>query len=60
MLVGRRSSALRAIAALGFASSLGLAAPSWAADPPTLRLGYGSAAEEQLYLLMAKPEMGKN
>src|SRR5262249_27437989 len=47
-------------AALGIAWSLCLAAPSQAADPPTLRLGYGSAAEEQLYLLMAKPEMGKN
>jgi ABC-type nitrate/sulfonate/bicarbonate transport system substrate-binding protein len=58
MLVDRRTPALRTFAALGIAWSL--TAPSQAADPPTLRLGYGSAAEEQLYLLMAKPEMGKN
>jgi ABC-type nitrate/sulfonate/bicarbonate transport system substrate-binding protein len=30
------------------------------AEPVTLRLGYGGAAEEQLYLLIAKPELGKN
>jgi ABC-type nitrate/sulfonate/bicarbonate transport system substrate-binding protein len=36
------------------------AIPSWAAEPPTIRLGYGAAAEEQLYLLLAKPDLGKN
>src|SRR4029077_17227520 len=34
--------------------------PARAADPPTLRIGYGSAAEEQLYVLLAKPDIGKN
>jgi ABC-type nitrate/sulfonate/bicarbonate transport system substrate-binding protein len=41
-------------------SSLCLACPARAADPPTLRIGYGSAAEEQLYVLLAKPDIGKN
>lgn len=31
-----------------------------AADPVTLRLGYGGAAEEQVWLLIAKPDIGKN
>src|SRR5690242_1680821 len=31
-----------------------------AAEPVTLRLGYGGAAEEQVWLLIAKPELGKN
>jgi ABC-type nitrate/sulfonate/bicarbonate transport system substrate-binding protein len=30
------------------------------AAPPTIRLGYSLAAEEQLWLLMAKPDLGKN
>jgi len=30
------------------------------AAPPTLRLGYGGAAEEPLWLLIAKPELGPN
>jgi ABC-type nitrate/sulfonate/bicarbonate transport system substrate-binding protein len=30
------------------------------AEPVTLRLGYGGAAEEQLYLLIARPDLGKN
>jgi ABC-type nitrate/sulfonate/bicarbonate transport system substrate-binding protein len=51
---------MRRLAAIGILGGLCLAGPSWAADPPTLRLGYGSAAEEQLYLLLAKPDMGKN
>jgi hypothetical protein len=41
-------------------SSLCLACPARAADPSTLRIGYGSAAEEQLYVLLAKPDIGKN
>src|ERR1700724_1813643 len=40
--------------------SFGFAPASSAADPPTLRLGYGAAAEEQLYVLLAKPEIGAN
>src|SRR4051812_32096151 len=65
MILDGKSPALRAVAALsiavlGIAWSLSLMAPSHAADPPTLRLGYGSAAEEQLYLLLARPEMGKS
>ncbi len=30
------------------------------ADPVTIRLGYSVAAEEQLWLLMAKPDLGAN
>jgi ABC-type nitrate/sulfonate/bicarbonate transport system substrate-binding protein len=30
------------------------------AEPVTLRLGYGGAAEEQLWLLIAMPQLGKN
>jgi len=37
-------------------------APGHAAadEPATLRLGYGNAAEEQVWLLIAKPDIGKN
>ena len=31
-----------------------------AAEPVMLRLGYGGAAEEQVWLLIAKPELGKD
>ena len=47
------------IAAAGVLGGLGLRSAS-AADPVTLRLGYGGAAEEQVWLLIAKPELGKN
>ena len=30
------------------------------AEPVTLRIGYGTAAEEQLWLLIAKPDLGKH
>src|SRR5260370_18805857 len=30
------------------------------AAPVTLRIGYGGAAEEPLWLLIAKPELGRN
>jgi ABC-type nitrate/sulfonate/bicarbonate transport system substrate-binding protein len=30
------------------------------ADPVNLRIGYGTAAEEQLWLLIAKPDIGKH
>ncbi|HEY7245434.1 MAG TPA: ABC transporter substrate-binding protein [Xanthobacteraceae bacterium] len=53
------------IAAVSLFGALALAAPSWTcrswgAEPPGIRLGYGAAAEEQLYLLLAKPDLGKN
>jgi ABC-type nitrate/sulfonate/bicarbonate transport system substrate-binding protein len=51
---------MRGVAAICLLGSLCVAQPSAAADPPTLRLGYGAAAEEQLYLLLAKPDIGKN
>jgi ABC-type nitrate/sulfonate/bicarbonate transport system substrate-binding protein len=35
-------------------------APAVRAAPPKLRLGHGAAAEEQVWLLIAKPELGKN
>jgi ABC-type nitrate/sulfonate/bicarbonate transport system substrate-binding protein len=34
--------------------------PAMADDPVTIRLGYGLAAEEQIWLVIAKPELGKN
>src|SRR5262249_55301463 len=57
---GRGHRARGAAAAMCMLASLCFADPAAAADPPTLRLGYGSAAEEQLYLLLAKPEIGRN
>jgi sulfonate transport system substrate-binding protein len=30
------------------------------AEPPTIRLGYGGAAEEPVWLMIAKPELGKS
>jgi ABC-type nitrate/sulfonate/bicarbonate transport system substrate-binding protein len=55
-----RQGVMHGAAALCFLGILCLPDASSAADPPTLRLGYGSAAEEQLYLLLARPEIGKN
>src|ERR1044072_6490102 len=55
--IGRRD-VLRGFAA---ASRLaGLGARARGAEPVTIRLGYGPAAEEQVWLLIAKPELGKN
>ena len=54
-----RRALLSGIAAAGIAggfSNRGAAA----AEPVTMRLGYGPAAEEQVWLLIAKPELGKN
>jgi len=46
---------------IGAAAILGIAAASTAhADPVKLRIGYGTAAEEQLWLLIAKPDIGKH
>jgi ABC-type nitrate/sulfonate/bicarbonate transport system substrate-binding protein len=43
---------------------LALLAMTWLgtarADPVTIRLGYSTAAEEQLWLLLAKPDIGSN
>ncbi len=50
-------SALYALALAGAAFAF---ANDALADPTTLRIGYGGAAEEPLWLLIAKPEMGKN
>src|SRR5579864_5438905 len=54
-----RRDMLRGVLAAGL---LGGAAvrPAMADDPVTIRLGYGLAAEEQIWLLIAKPELGKN
>jgi ABC-type nitrate/sulfonate/bicarbonate transport system substrate-binding protein len=60
MLSDGRRHVMRAIASMCFLGGLCFAGPSSAADPATLRIGYGSAAEEQLYLLLAKPDIGKN
>jgi ABC-type nitrate/sulfonate/bicarbonate transport system substrate-binding protein len=54
-----RRTILRTGAAAGVLGGLGIA-PAVRAAPPTLRLGHGAAAEEQVWLLIAKPELGKN
>jgi ABC-type nitrate/sulfonate/bicarbonate transport system substrate-binding protein len=54
--IGRRD-VLRGLASAGLLAGVGAAR---AADPVTIRLGYGPAAEEQVWLLIAKPELGKN
>jgi len=59
MIADRVPFVVRGVAAMCLLGSLCFAHPA-AADPPTLRLGYGAAAEEQLYLLLAKPAIGKN
>src|SRR5438105_14368332 len=56
--IGRRG-VLRGFAAAGLLGSAGIV-PTAAAEPVTIRLGYGGAAEEQVWLLIAKPELGKN
>jgi hypothetical protein len=53
-----RRRVLQGAAAAAFAGSFGLRRAS--AEPTTLRLGYGNAAEEQVWLLIAQPEIGKN
>jgi ABC-type nitrate/sulfonate/bicarbonate transport system substrate-binding protein len=60
MIADGSRSVTRGVAAICILGGLAVAGPTAAADPPTLRLGYGSAAEEQLYVLLAKPEIGKN
>ena len=41
-------------------AGLALTARAARAEPVAIRLGYSQAAEEQTWLLMAKPELGKN
>jgi ABC-type nitrate/sulfonate/bicarbonate transport system substrate-binding protein len=50
---------LRGAGAACVLGSVGVA-PAVRAAPPTLRLGHGAAAEEQVWLLIAKPDLGKN
>jgi len=47
-------------AALGTVAGLSLGLRRARAAPLTIRLGYSLAAEEQLWLLMAKPSLGQN
>jgi ABC-type nitrate/sulfonate/bicarbonate transport system substrate-binding protein len=54
-----RRDVLRGFVAAGVAAGVGTRS-AMAAEPVTLRLGYGGAAEEQVWLLIAKPELGKN
>jgi ABC-type nitrate/sulfonate/bicarbonate transport system substrate-binding protein len=54
-----RRALLSGIAATSAAGGFSIGSAS-AAEPVTLRLGYGPAAEEQVWLLIAKPELGKN
>src|SRR5437868_580678 len=56
--IGRRR-LLRGMAATSVIGSVGLAG-TLRAEPVTLRLGYGGAAEEPVWLLIAKPDLGKN
>ena len=51
-----RNVLLRGMLCLMVAAAAGIAQ----AQPATLRLGYGSAAEEPLWLLLAKPDLAKN
>ena len=60
MITENRGYVMRGMTAMCIVGSLWFAGSSRAADPPTLRVGYGSAAEEQLYLLLARPDIGKN
>jgi ABC-type nitrate/sulfonate/bicarbonate transport system substrate-binding protein len=45
---------------LATAAGCSFAATTTRAAPVTIRLGYSLAAEEQLWLLMAKPDLGQN
>ena len=48
------------IGATGLAAGAFAATQEASAAPLTIRLGYSQAAEEQLWLLMAKPDLAKN
>jgi ABC-type nitrate/sulfonate/bicarbonate transport system substrate-binding protein len=60
MIADGRRRVMRAMVATCILGGFSLPGPTRAADPPTLRIGYGSAAEEQLYVLLAKPDIGSN
>ena len=53
-----RRKLLQGAAAVAFAGSFNVRTAS--AEPVTLRLGYGNAAEEQVWLLIAKPDIVKH
>jgi ABC-type nitrate/sulfonate/bicarbonate transport system substrate-binding protein len=55
-----RRALLSGISAATVAGGFGSQTTAAADEPVTLRLGYGPAAEEQVWLLIAKPELGKN
>lgn len=46
----------------GFAAAIAVAfaAPAWAADPPTIRIGWSVPAQTQHYVMMKKPGLLKN
>jgi ABC-type nitrate/sulfonate/bicarbonate transport system substrate-binding protein len=52
----RRASLIFAVAALAFVALAGIGPVK--AEPLKIRIGYGVAAEEQLWLLIAKPDIG--
>ncbi|HEY2185838.1 MAG TPA: ABC transporter substrate-binding protein [Xanthobacteraceae bacterium] len=54
-----RRAALRGCAAAGVLGS-GMLAGRLSGAPVTLRIGYGGAAEEPLWLLIAKPDLGRH
>src|SRR5262249_51074276 len=58
MLARDPIAALRSLALAGLILVAAVARAG--ADPVTLRLGYGAAAEEPLWLLLAKPDLAKN
>jgi ABC-type nitrate/sulfonate/bicarbonate transport system substrate-binding protein len=58
MTIGRRDILQGLAAAAVLAVSFGAAAAQ--AEPVTIRIGYSTAAEEPLWLLMAKPDIGSN
>jgi ABC-type nitrate/sulfonate/bicarbonate transport system substrate-binding protein len=60
----REGQGMRAVGVMGrcgAACLLGMVVAGAAfAEPVTLRVGYGNAAEEPMWLLLARPEIGKN
>ena len=55
-----RSENTRAAALFGAAIVLGVATGSATAEPVKIRLGTGSAVEEQLWLILVKPDIAPN
>jgi ABC-type nitrate/sulfonate/bicarbonate transport system substrate-binding protein len=56
MKLGRR----QVCAGMAAIAGLALSAQAARAEPVAIRLGYSQAAEEQTWLLMSKPDLGKN